>query len=463
MDSTHSSKSRYLFSGMAVVVIALLYFAQNYHYLLFHILLESFSIMVAVAVFLITWHAREYINNNYLLLVGIAYLFIGGLDFVHTLAYEGMELFAGYDAGLAPQLWIATRYLEAVTLLVAPWFLARREKLPAEELFLLYTGISVVILVWIFSGAFPLCYVEGQGLTPFKKVSEYLISLLLLASFVHLRSHRDRFDPAIYRLLAWAIFITIGAELAFTFYVSMYGLSNLVGHYLKVASFFLIYRAVIQLGLEKPYSLLFRELKQGERRLQAALHELEGANAQLRQAVRLREDVERITRHDLKSPLNAILGFPQVIRMEKNLTPVQEESLHEIERAGRVMLDMINRSLDLFKMEQGLYTVNKVEVDLVKVADSVVKDISALAAAEEVSITVLVNQRPAGTEEAFIVPGEELLLYSMLGNLVRNAVEATPPGGEVQVAMAGLGPDRQAEITVRNPGEVPHQIRERVF
>ena len=66
------------------------------------------------------------------------------------------------------------------------------------------------------------------------------------------------------RLLAASIVVTIASELAFTFYVSAYGFSNLVGHYLKIVSFFLIYRALIELGLRKPYDLLFRDLKRRE-------------------------------------------------------------------------------------------------------------------------------------------------------------------------------------------------------
>ncbi|MFO7598678.1 MAG: MASE3 domain-containing protein, partial [Candidatus Desulfacyla sp.] len=67
--------------------------------------------------------------------------------------------------------------------------------------------------------------------------------------------------------LSASIGITIVAELAFTFYVNVYGLSNMVGHFCKLISFYLIYKAIIQTGLKKPYDLLFRNLRQSEQRL----------------------------------------------------------------------------------------------------------------------------------------------------------------------------------------------------
>jgi signal transduction histidine kinase/CheY-like chemotaxis protein/PAS domain-containing protein len=66
-----------------------------------------------------------------------------------------------------------------------------------------------------------------------------------------------------------SIIITILSELAFTNYAGAYDFSNLIGHYLKFLSFILIYKAVIETGLTKPFDLLFRDLKQSKERYQA--------------------------------------------------------------------------------------------------------------------------------------------------------------------------------------------------
>ena len=152
----------------ALIVLAVLYAASLHNYLLFHSLAEVFSIVIAFGIFMVAWNTRRYTANHYLLLIGIAYLFIGALDFVHTLAYEGMNVFVGYDANAATQLWIAARYMEALTFLVAPFMLDR--KIRPVFYFLVYGTLSAAILLTIFYWPiFPACYLPAAGgLTPFK-------------------------------------------------------------------------------------------------------------------------------------------------------------------------------------------------------------------------------------------------------------------------------------------------------
>ena len=92
-----------------------LYLSSLYSYLLFHSLIEIFSIVVGCCIFVLAWNSREHLDNNYLLFLGIAYLFVSALDLLHTLAYKGMGVFPGYDANLPTQLWIAARYVQGLS------------------------------------------------------------------------------------------------------------------------------------------------------------------------------------------------------------------------------------------------------------------------------------------------------------------------------------------------------------
>jgi signal transduction histidine kinase len=175
----------------------------------------------------------------------------------------------------------------------------------------------------------------------------------------------------------------------------------------------------------------------------------------------LREDMERITRHDLKNPLNSILGVPQMLLADDNLTDEQRELLGVMQKAGYIMLDMINLSTDLYRMEKGTYQVSPAAVDLPPLVERALADQRAPVRDKGLHARVSVRGAPAGEAEPFLVSGEKLLCYSMLANLLRNAVEASPSGGEVAVELEEDGGWRAARI--RNAGTPPASVRERFF
>jgi len=256
--SFFSSKSLVLL----VILIAVLYSTSVYNYLLFHVLAELFSIIVAFGIFIVAWNTRRVIENYYLLFLGIAYLFVGGLDLIHTVSYEGMGLLQEYGPNLPTQLWISARYTESLSLLIATFFLKRKFK-PAAVTFV-FSVVTVLVLVSIFTGKFPDCFIEGSGLTAFKKTSEYIISLIFMTAIVPIYKKRREFERSVFLAITASLLFSVGAELAFTFYVDVYGLSNLIGHLFKLISFFLIYKALVETGLARPYDLLFRDLAKRE-------------------------------------------------------------------------------------------------------------------------------------------------------------------------------------------------------
>lgn len=254
---------RFLLTSSLILVV--LYLTSLYSFLLFHVLIEIFSVIVAFAIFMFAWNARERTRNGSLLLMGAAYLAVGAIDLLHTLSYEGMGVLDNAGADTATQLWIAARYIESVSLAVAPMF-ARRPIHMAQAVAVYMAVLGLVIGTVFFWPVFPTCFVPGTGLTAFKIVSEYVICTILLVGLVHLARRRAHFDDGVFHMLAASIVLTIIAELMFTFYISVFGISNLVGHFFKLASFWLIYKAIIETGLLRPYALLYRELAQSENR-----------------------------------------------------------------------------------------------------------------------------------------------------------------------------------------------------
>ena len=165
-----ANRREYLTILIGALVLLGLYLTSRHSYLLFHSLAEIFGVVVAYGIFVLTWNSRRFIDNSYILFLGIAYLFIGTIDLVHMLAYNGMGVFPEYGSNQATQLWIAARYLQSVSFLAAPFFLGR--KLNPLLVFFCYMVVTSLLFLSIFYWhIFPTCYVDNVGLTPFKKIS----------------------------------------------------------------------------------------------------------------------------------------------------------------------------------------------------------------------------------------------------------------------------------------------------
>ncbi|GBC61038.1 hybrid sensor histidine kinase/response regulato r [Desulfonema ishimotonii] len=195
--------------------------------------------------------------------------------------------------------------------------------------------------------------------------------------------------------------------------------------------------------------------------IEAQKHQLEIQNEALVEAARLRENVDRLTRHDLKTPLNAIIGFSQLIASDNNLAENQKDALKVIEEAGYRILNIVNLSVDLLRMERGAYRFRPVPVDIVKVIRKITCETGALISSKNISVKMTIAGEPAGDAGSFPLMGEELLCYTMLVNLIKNALEASPRDGELGISLEEE--ERAAVIRICNAGVVPEEIRENFF
>lgn len=256
-------------AGVIALLTLAIYLTAGYSYTLFHSIVEIFSVVIAFGVFTLAWNSRRLLDNDYILFLGIAYASVAVLDVFHTLAYKGVSVFPGITANEPTQLWIASRYILAGSLLIAPIYLRRR--LPPYTALAVYAIVTTLVVLSVFHWRnFPTAYVDGAGLTAFKVLSEYLISAMLLGACALLVRYRAYFDAGVLRWLLLSQGLAIAAELAFTSYFGVYDLANLIGHLLKTGSYYFLFRAIIETGLVRPFDLLFRDLKQGEAALRAS-------------------------------------------------------------------------------------------------------------------------------------------------------------------------------------------------
>lgn len=210
------------------------------------------------------------------------------------------------------------------------------------------------------------------------------------------------------------------------------------------------------------------ELKETQNRLAEAHaelairnRELAGQNKALTDSMDLREHVERIARHDLKAPLSALIGLPQVLLENYDLPPQAAEIVGLIEQAAHSMLDMLNQSLVLYRLETGSFTLTPQPLDLLDLTQRTCTRLSNMPTARGRSLMATLSGAPIPSGARVDFAGDDLLLGPMLQNIIVNALEASPEGGLVSV---DLRPESDAtRLVVTNAGEVAPEIRARMF
>ena len=179
-----------------------------------------------------------------------------------------------------------------------------------------------------------------------------------------------------------------------------------------------------------------------------------------KKAEELQDDMARIARHDLKTPLNGVINLPTLIKMDANLTETQVKRLDLIEEAGYKILRMINASLDLYKMEQGTYEFTPTSVDLSIIVNKIKEDLWSEMQTNQNSIKLLFNGKPTLDNSPVLALGDELLCYSMLANILKNAVESSPKSKEITVSFEI---SQKIAIKIHNYGKVPLEIQNNFF
>ncbi len=207
---------------------------------------------MALAVFLISWNAVQYTNNNCLLILGIAALPIGALGFIYCLLNQNIYAYE-INQGMLPELWMLTRMLEAASILLALYLREKAQIYSKYWVLLLYILITVLILMFSF--------VEGVH------INRFAPAVLLLSSAIYLYKKRLSYNKNILHLLMYAIIVAVVVNL-----MNATNSSNdlrlvLLIQYLLLASYYFIYRIIVVKTIKEPFAMVFMDAKQNEQRL----------------------------------------------------------------------------------------------------------------------------------------------------------------------------------------------------
>jgi len=162
--------------------------------------------------------------------------------------------------------------------------------------------------------------------------------------------------------------------------------------------------------------------------------------------------------HEFRTPLNAIIGFSQVLRerMFGDVNQKQEEYLDDILSSGNHLLSLINDVLDLSKVEAGRVELEIAPFSLRETLERGVLMIRERAAENAVGVTLEVDP------DAELVEADERRIRQVIFNLLSNAVKFTPEGGSVSVSAAQLDGEVHVSVADTGPGIAPED-QPRIF
>ncbi|PLX98267.1 MAG: hypothetical protein C0623_13165 [Desulfuromonas sp.] len=440
----------------ATILLAIgLYSLSRYNFLLFHLLVETFFIVVAFTVFSIGWNSRRFSNHNALIFLSAAFAVIGSIELLHSVSFRGINIFPEISANPATQLWIAARYLEVAAFLASALLLGRKKMISPWHLLAIpvFTGILVCASIWPL-GLFPDCYIEGSGLTRFKIVSELIIAALFGLSILLFWKNRDHLDRRVLKLLIAALSFSIVAELTFTLYQDIYGMTNFLGHFSKLMSVILIYRVLVIGTLRSPYAVLFRDLSQANTALDLELIQRKKTERALRAANRELDAFVRTVSHDLSTPLTPIVGLPDLL-LERHRGSLDESSIRALcdirdqgMRMARILEDLV-----LFA-RAGRHLDNVAVAPLDTVLQNVLEDLGSRIIESGCRVEV-------GTMPDVSYP--RTALFQIFSNLAGNAVKyACAAGNPIEISGEIIENDVVLKVRDHGPG-IAKDLREKIF
>jgi two-component system sensor histidine kinase/response regulator len=173
---------------------------------------------------------------------------------------------------------------------------------------------------------------------------------------------------------------------------------------------------------------------------------------------KLKDDVDLVTRHDMKGPLAAVLGLVQGVIGSDQLSAGLRQQLQLAEEATLQALNMVNLSAELYKIETGRFELRANPLPLIKILRRTAEMMGKAFTEKQLNVDVSI---PSGVQDSGLKAlGEEMFCYSVFENLLKNACEAAPNNSTITVQVFQENPLR---ITIENPGVVPLPVRDNFF
>ena len=191
-------------------------------------------------------------------------------------------------------------------------------------------------------------------------------------------------------------------------------------------------------------------VRRAERSLADALAREQLARSEAEHANRLKDDFIATLSHELRTPLNALMGWIFQLRQTALSESARTRALDSLERNTRVQAQLINDLLDVSRITKGKLQLQIRLVDLATVARDAAESVTASAERKRIELEV-------STEQAYVA-GDEGRLQQIIGNLLNNAIQFTPDGGVVTLAVTRESGRAVVRVTDTGAGIEPNLL-----
>ncbi|BAY34265.1 two-component hybrid sensor and regulator [Nostoc carneum NIES-2107] len=182
-----------------------------------------------------------------------------------------------------------------------------------------------------------------------------------------------------------------------------------------------------------------------EERAQALARE-RAARLELEKASRMKDDFLAIVSHELRSPLNPILGWSTLLLNRQLNAQKTTQALEIIQRNAKLQTRLIDDLLDVSRILRGKLSLNICEVDLVAIVEASVETVRLTGEAKSIQIQTQLDPT-VGTLE-----GDPNRLQQVVVNILTNAVKFTPEGGRIYIQLQQMGTNAQIQVTDTGKG-----------
>lgn len=448
MKDNHLIKSLSLNLILIFSIVFLIYLSEK-SLLYACAVMELFCIITSLGITFTSIETYEIIENDYFLIMGVAYAFIATFTVLHTHSIFTNANISKNAFNQSYQITLVTILLESASIFASTVFLNRKNKY-IFFVSILYLIISILILASIFYYKnFPACYTTNHGFTNFF-ISGIIISCFIyLLSIYFLQKNNCYFNNIIYKIVILSIVLKIFSCLFFFLEPIINIYAYVISSAFKVASYCLTYKAVIETSLKEPYDLLLYKLKDSNNKLEKTIKGLQNESTMhmhnednLKKAVekeKIKNDLFINISHELRTPINIINSTLQLVELyEKNQNDLEaykkfKEYLKPMEQNCNRLSKLINDLIDMTKYDSCKLKLNMENCNIVEVVENITLSVVTYANLKDIEIIF-------DTEvEEKILSCDTYMMERVVLNLLSNAIKFTPKGGKILVNIFDKG------------------------